>query len=166
MPSKRFFYQRKIDLIEHILILEKRYKDVPMIFCLNGHFFQWADIETLIRFMEDNATIEQIVLKTSGGEYEVSSLGDYKKIVDIDFQVLREFALRTRNPEVEIDMGLNNISVSSIVAEDTKEQEARIARYLSMFLNKGRTYKGWFCLGDHFVLQRPSNCPNIDKLFE
>jgi hypothetical protein len=114
--------------------------------------------------MEDNAYIEHIALITNEGEYKISSLGEYKEIRNIDHQVLREFDLRTRNPEVEIHMVLLNISVCSYVTEETKAQESKITRYLSIFLNKGRTYKGWFCLGDHFSLQRPDNCPDIDKL--
>ena len=165
MSSERFFYQKKKDLIEHILVLEKRHNDIPIIFCFNGHFFQWSDIETLISFVSVNAVIEHIVLITNEGEYKLNSLEEYRELHNIDYQVLREVNIKTTDPEVEIDMCLTRIHISSYVSEDTKEKEAEITEYLSTFLNKGRTYKGWYCLGNQFSLQKPDNSPDIDKLW-
>jgi hypothetical protein len=164
MSSERFFYQKKKDLIEHILVLEKRYNDIPIIFCFNGHFFQWSDIETLLNFMNANAVIKYILLITNEGEYKLHSLQEYRELERIDFQVLREFKVRATDPEVEIDMSLTSVHVRSYVTEDTKEKEAKITNYLSIFLNKGNTYKGWDCLGNHFSLQQPPGSPDTDKL--
>jgi hypothetical protein len=167
MSSKSFFYQTKKNLIEHILVLEKRHNEIPIIFCFNGHFFEWGDIETLICFMDANAVIKQILLITNEGDYRLSSLEEYRETHGLEFQVLREFAIRTTDPQVEIDMALAHIEVRlcSYPNEDTKEKETKITEYLTTFLNKGGAYKGWFCLGNSFSLQKPHNSPDINKLY-
>jgi hypothetical protein len=164
MSSESFFCQKKKDLIEHILVLERRHNGTPIIFCFNRHFFQWGDIDALIDFMNANAVIKRIQLTTNEGEYKLDSVGDYRALDNIDFQVLREFNLWTKDPHVEINMSLTKVHVSSYVTEDTKEKEAKITEHLSTFLNEGRAHKGWFCLGTNFSLQQPPNSPNIDKL--
>lgn len=168
MSSERFFYQTKKELIDHILLLEKRHNDIPIVFCFNGHFFHWSDIETLISFMNANTVIKHILLRTSEEKYELSSFEEYRKLHNVDFQVLREFIIKTTDPDIEINMSLASVRValsSPSIDQDTKEKEAKITEYLSTFLNKGKTYKGWDIIGNHNFLLRPPNGPDIDKLF-
>lgn len=165
MKSQRFYYLKKRDLIEHILIMEKHCNSVPIIFCFNGHFFCWEDIKTLVRFMEGNAQIEKITLITNEDEYILISFEDYMNLKDIENQVLREFIISTKIPELKLEMNLQHIFIVSHINEETKGQESKITDFLSIFLNKGSTYKGWYCDGDVFSLQKPDNSPDIQKLF-
>jgi len=168
MSSRRFLYfRRKIDLIEHILILEKKHNNLPIQFCFNGHFFFWKDIQIIIEFMEKNAQIEKIYLITNEDKYTIRSAEDYKRIEGLENQVLREFSISTYNPELHMEMDLQRIfiSLADDVDENTKEKETEITEYLSIFLNKGKTHEGWYCTGSIFTLLEPPNSPDIEKLY-
>lgn len=115
--------------------------------------------------MEDNAQIAKITLTTNEDEYILISFEDYMNLKDIENQVLREFIISTKIPELKLEMNLQHIFIVSHINEETKEQESKITDFLSIFLNKGNTYKGWYCDGDVFSLQKPDNSPDIHKLF-
>lgn len=165
MQSEKLYYKQKIALIEHILIMEKLYNNVPIKFCLNGHFFCWDDIKTLVHFMEDNAQIKRIKLTTSKDKYILTSFEDYNNLKEIENHILRELIISTELPELKLEMSIQHIFIISHINEETKEQESKITDFLSIFLNKGNTYKGWYCSGDFFSLQRPDNSPDIENLF-
>ncbi len=164
MSSEDFYYLKRKDLIDYILISEKLHNNVPIKFCFNGHFFCWDDIKTIIAYVEDNAKINEISLKTNSTEHTIVSFEEFMNITDLEDQVLKQFVLSTSIPVLKLEMNIQHIFIVSKITEQTMAIESKLNDFLSIFLNKGNKDNGWYCSGDVFFLLRPDNAPNLKNL--
>lgn len=146
------------------MLIEKRYINIPIIFCFNGHFFQWEDINILLYFMNENSKISKIKLVTNEDTYSISSFEEYLKLQNIEYEVLKELHLYSNTPSVQIEMNIQSVSVSLVIDWENK-REVKIPEFLDSFMNKGNIDEPWFCINNNYYLQSPTDSPDIKSLF-
>lgn len=152
MSSIKFYNYSKKSLLEYALINEKIQNGVPIPFKFKERYYFYSDIYSIVEYLQSNATITSIFMKTNCLEQRFSSVTDFMGIVGLENQILYQFSIKTNDPPIEITMEKGYVNVDFRTNEDDEGENHRLDEILekvSRLLNKTNTPNAWITMTPH-----------------